>query len=85
MLVLGRKEGGKIVMTWCGERIGTITICQIHGKYVRLGFDFDRHVNIVREEVLPKAAEAATEPPFGLGLPVELWDSQPLTGGNSGE
>lgn len=76
MLVLGRKEGGKIVMTWCGETIGTITVCQIHGKYVRLGFEFDKHVNIVREELLPPhVAEAATEPPFGLGLPSEHWDS----------
>jgi len=76
MLVLGRKEGGKVVLNWCGEPISTITVCQIHGKYVRLGFEFDSHVNIVREEVLPpNAAHAATEPPFGLGLPVEHWSS----------
>jgi carbon storage regulator CsrA len=76
MLVTTRKVGQRIVIRENGETIGAISVCGIRKRTVSIGCEFPRHIEIVREELLPHpVAEAATEPPFGLGLPVEHWDS----------
>ena len=50
MLILRRKLGEEITIETNGIR-GKITITEINGSSVRLGFTFPREINIRREEV----------------------------------
>lgn len=68
MLVIARKQGETIQV---GDTL--VRVVRLKGNVVRLGFDGPAVVT--RPDRKPHAAEAATEPPFGLGLPVEHWDS----------
>lgn len=46
MLVLSRKRGEAVIVG-----LGKVTVVDIRGDKVRLGFEFDRSVRIDREEV----------------------------------
>lgn len=62
MLVLSRERGErvKLVDQATGRVIGTVTLCDIRGNAVRIGFHFDDSVRILREELTPeKLAPAA--------------------------
>ena len=47
MLQIGRKQGESIIV---GNRV-TVTVLEIKGKQVRLGFDFPEDLPVHREEV----------------------------------
>lgn len=53
MLVLARKKLEKIIIT-VGNRQVIITVTEIRGDRVRLGFDADRDIAIDRREVLDR-------------------------------
>jgi carbon storage regulator len=62
MLVLSRKPGEKVVM---GSDI-TVTVLEVHGNHVRLGFDAPDQIRILRGELacwqdLPAAREEQAE------------------------
>lgn len=65
MLVLSRKTGEKLVI---GDGI-TVTIVEINGNRVRLGFDAPDDVRILRAELAcwqdePAGSDEPTEPAF---------------------
>lgn len=47
MLVLSRKEGEKIVI----NDVITLTVLEVKGDSIRLGFDAPRNINIYRGEI----------------------------------
>lgn len=53
MLVLTRKinEAVELTDSRTGESLGTVTLMGIAGGVARLGFDFPRHVQILRDDV----------------------------------
>lgn len=53
MLVLTRKLNERVHI---GDEI-TVTVTEIRGDKVRLGFEAPRHINIVSEELLSAPAE----------------------------
>ena len=58
MLVLGRKTGARIVID--GGIV--VTVVRIQGDKVRLGFEAPKAVSILREEIIPRAAEEDADP-----------------------
>lgn len=66
MLVLNRGIGEKIVI---GDNLVTITIVEIRGRTVRIGFEGPKHVPIYRQEIYDQKAREnaadhqADEPP----------------------
>ena len=52
MLVLSRKFGESIVLQGPMEATITVTVVEIHGGRVRLGFQADSRIDIQREELL---------------------------------
>jgi sRNA-binding carbon storage regulator CsrA len=89
MLCLGRKIGERIICDRHGERFLEIVILRASDGKVRLGLTGDKHVQIMRAELLerdgpdsddlPTPAEAACEegssgPPLApLSMPVPEW------------
>jgi len=64
MLCLGRKVGERIICDRHGERFLELVVLRASDGKVRLGFIGDRHVRIMRAELLddqPTPAEAACE------------------------
>lgn len=57
MLVLARRVGETIVIDGGIE----VTILDIRGRQVKMGFDAPRDVNIIRKEVLPITKGASDE------------------------
>lgn len=53
MLVLSRKKNERILI---GENV-EVTVVEVRGDKVRLGFDAPREVEIVRPEVIERHAE----------------------------
>lgn len=54
MLILGRREGERVVIDANGQRI-VVEVCRIGGDAVRIGFTADKSVvRINREEVLER-------------------------------
>ena len=53
MLVLTRKFDEKVILSW-GKQSVTVTVCNVLGDKVRLGFDAPSDVSIDREEVFNK-------------------------------
>ncbi len=53
MLHIGRKQGEAIVI---GERV-RVTVLEVKGKSVRLGFDFPEDLPVHREEVYQRILE----------------------------
>jgi carbon storage regulator CsrA len=59
MLVLSRQRDESVVISKDGVPIGTVTVADIRGDKVRLGFTFPRELDVDREEIhLEKVAEA---------------------------
>ena len=56
MLVLGRKEGERIVITdeRTGERVCEVLVPRIKAGSVEIAFDAPLHFNIVRKELADK-------------------------------
>lgn len=57
MLVLSRKKGEAVVLFTVGpdgnpQPVATLTVVEIRGDKVRLGFEADERLKIVRTEVL---------------------------------
>lgn len=52
MLVMKRRRRERLFMTdgRTGETLGTMTLLDIEGGSVRIGFDLPPHVDVVREE-----------------------------------
>jgi len=69
MLVLSRKPGERILFP--GYEL-TVTVIEITGKSVRLGFTAPDHVTIFREEVWRKLRDMEHSTPC-----TELTDTQP--------
>jgi len=65
MLVIARKQGETIQV---GDTI--VRVVRLGGRNVRLGIEGPAVVTRPDSKT-----HAATEPPFGLGLPVEHWSS----------
>lgn len=62
MLVLARKRNQGVTLRdkHSGEILGTVIVSAIRGDQVRLGFDFPRHIEVMREEIdTPEAADMA--------------------------
>ncbi len=62
MLVLTRKPGEKLCI---GKNI-TVTVLEVHGNRVRLGFDAPKNVSITRSELTPFKQDDLGDP--------ELWE-----------
>lgn len=60
MLVLGRKEGQRIIITTGTERI-EVVVCDIERDRVKVGVDAPRRVLIHREEVCDRISLNKTE------------------------
>jgi len=60
-LVLTREPGEAVTLDWCGEPFGRVVVYQVVGNKVRLGFELEDHVRVMRQELHPVAADAATE------------------------
>ena len=56
MLVLSRKQGERIIVDDCVD----ITVVQIKGGTVRLGFCAPKHVAIQRQEIFERMASTIT-------------------------
>ena len=56
MLVLSRKQGERIIVDDCVE----ITVVQVRGDKVRLGFCAPEHVAIHRQEIYERIASTIT-------------------------
>ena len=56
MLVLSRKQGERIMVDDCVE----ITVVQVRGGQVRLGFSAPKHVAIHRQEIYERIASTPT-------------------------
>lgn len=54
MLALTRRIGEKVII---GENVVTMTVLQIRGNQVKLGFDADSSINIHREEIYNRIQE----------------------------
>ena len=59
MLVLSRKLGEAVVIPGLGVKV---TVVEISGTKVRLGFDADREIEIFREELIEQDEELAEAP-----------------------
>ena len=71
MLVLGRREGEKILV---GDDI-VVTLARLGVESARIGIDAPPHVNIRREELAPKADSPKADPTGvvdGIGVLVDL-------------
>ena len=64
MLVLSRKRGERIFLNADGEQI-ELTLVEIRGDKVRLGFKAGPAVKIMREEVLQKLAVQPIQTAWG--------------------
>lgn len=51
MLILTRKQGERITVQLCGREV-VLEVTKISGNKVRLGFDADRDINIIRNEAM---------------------------------
>lgn len=60
MLILSRKPGEKICI---GNNI-TVTVLEVDGGRVRLGFDAPKNVSIKRGELIQIGQDEQTEPEF---------------------
>lgn len=58
MLMLGRKVGDDIVLSWAGQEV-VVRVEAINGSKVRLGIMADRAVKILRGELLSSEDRAA--------------------------
>lgn len=59
MLVITRREGEVVEVESPGQaEPGTIKVSKLNRERVRLAFDFDRDIRIVRQEVLHRRAKA---------------------------
>lgn len=59
MLVLTRKQNESIVFDRHGERFARLTVLRLSGGEVRIGFEADDHVQILREELVGRKDDAA--------------------------
>ena len=55
MLVLTRRKGERSIITLNGER-AVVTVLEIRGDKIRLGFEAARQVRIDREEIADRKA-----------------------------
>lgn len=51
MLVLGRNEGQKVMLTLPSGEVIAVSVVAVRGKKARLGFESPKNVSIDREEV----------------------------------
>ena len=58
MLVMTRRWNERVFFIHDGVVLGYLTVVGVDERRVRLGFDFDLKINIVREEIM----KASTEP-----------------------
>ena len=67
MLVLTRKTHESVVVGGVGgfERVLKVTVLEIHGRTVRLGFEAATDVPIHRQEVLERILATGRPPPTG--------------------
>jgi len=57
VLTLTRRAGESVVINPDTDQQATVTVLEVHGGKVRLGFAADRRVPIVRTEVLDRDRE----------------------------
>lgn len=59
MLVIGRKPKQKVIMLLNGEKVTEITVVEVHGSTVKLGFVAPSQMKIWRDEVCPENGKPA--------------------------
>lgn len=63
MLVLSRKKSGTVIVDLGNGQLGTVTVVEIRGDKVRLGFDFPVEMRVDRSEVRERIQEQEGDRP----------------------
>ncbi len=58
MLTLSRKPGQMLVLDLDGQQSIRILVTAVRGKQVKLAVDAPRHIQVLRDELLPPASPA---------------------------
>jgi carbon storage regulator len=82
MLVLSRKSRESVVVGGSGgfERVLKVTVLEIRGGKVRLGFDVDQDVPVHRLEVWERIRGGQVDLPVSRGPPLHQPNHDPLVG-----
>lgn len=63
MLVLSRFEGESVVVGDPFKPLGRVTIVEVRGNKIKVGFEFPRDIDIARDEVARRIVAAGKEKP----------------------